>query len=251
MKKTVYTLNIGNFAPEITTITYPLIRHYAHKIGADFHIIEERKFPDWPVTYEKLQIHELGKKHGNDWNIYIDSDALVHPETLDWTEYLSKDTVAHNGSDFANIRWRYNDFFRRDGRNIGSCNWFTVASDWCLDLWRPLDISVHEALDNIYPTVNEINTVITTEHLIDDYALSCNIARFGLKFTTFRNILEARNMGGANFFWHLYTIGIDEKINGWKETQPDGKIIHMPGMKEVIKGWGLDKFMEKNGKQYL
>lgn len=245
MKKTVYTLNIDNFAPEITELTYPLIKHYAHRIGADFYIINERKFPDWPVTYEKLQIHELGKQHGNDWNVYIDSDALVHPETLDWTSFLTKDTVAHNGSDFANIRWRYDNYFRRDGRNVGSCNWFTIASDWCLDLWHPLDIPLHEALDNIYPTVNEINTVITPDHLIDDYTLSRNIARYGLKFTTFREILEAHKMENANFFWHLYTISIDQKINGWDGPGPNNTTIHFPGMKEVIKSWGLDKFMER------
>lgn len=248
MKKTVYTLNIDDFAPEITDITYPLIRHYAHKIGADFHMITERKFPDWPVTYEKLQIFELGRMHKNDWNIYIDSDALVHPETIDWTAYLTKDTVAHNGVDFANFRWRYDNYFRRDGRNIGSCNWFTIASDWCLDLWHPLDIPLNEALDNIYPTVNEINTVITTDHLIDDYALSRNIAKYGLKFTTFRDILVNLKIEESNFFWHLYTITLDQKINGWDETQKDGSVIHIPGMKEVMAGWGLNTFMERNGK---
>lgn len=249
MKKTVYTLNIDNYAPEITAITYPLIRHYAHRIGADFHIITDRKFPRWPITYEKLQIHSLAKKNKSDWHIYIDSDALVHPETLDWTVYLDKDTVAHNGKDFANIRWRYDNHFLRDGRNIGSCNWFTIASDWCLDLWRPLDdLTPGQAIDNIYPTVNEINTVISPEHLIDDYALSRNIARFGLKFRTFRDILTDIGLNDANFFWHLYTITIEQKINGWDDIQPDGTAVHMPGMRDVLKQWGLDEFLRRNGK---
>lgn len=241
-------MNIDNYAPEITEITYPLIKHYAKKIGADFHIIDERKFPEWPVTYEKLQIHELAKKHKNDWNIYIDSDALVHPETIDWTVYMNKDTVAHNGNDFANFRWKYNNYFLRDGRNIGSCNWFTVASDWCIDLWKPLDVSLEDSLNSIYPTVNEINTVITPEHLIDDYALSNNIARYGLKFTTFKTILDERGIGDANFFWHLYTITISQKIEGWDEVQKDGTTIHIPGMLEVMKQWGLDEFLRRNGK---
>ncbi|HWB97853.1 MAG TPA: hypothetical protein VG672_14160 [Bryobacteraceae bacterium] len=46
IKKTVYTLNIGDYAPEICALTYPLMEAYARKIGADFHVIRERKFPD-------------------------------------------------------------------------------------------------------------------------------------------------------------------------------------------------------------
>ena len=94
VKKTIYTLNIGDYAPEICALTYPLIQAYARKIGADFHVIRERKFPEWPIVYEKLQIYELGRKHGNDWNIFVDSDTLINPEMFDVTEHLHKDTVS-------------------------------------------------------------------------------------------------------------------------------------------------------------
>jgi hypothetical protein len=225
MKKTVFTLNVNGFSPQITAITYPLLMFWANKIGADFHVITERKFPDWPITYEKLQIFELAQQMKNDWNIYIDSDAIVHPETLDWTAYLSKDTVAHNGSDMANVRWRYDEYFLRDGRNIGSCNWMTIASDWCVDLWRPLDdLTPEQAIKNIYPTVEELNTVITADHLIDDYTLSRNIARFGLKFKTFKEITAAMGLPEANFFWHLYTITVEEKIDLMKKVLDAWKI---------------------------
>lgn len=220
LKKTVFTLNIGNYAPDICDITYPLLKHYAKKIGAEFKVIDERKFPDFPVVYEKLQIRELGKE--NDWNIYLDSDALVHPETPDWTNFISKDTVLHNGTDFANIRWRYDEYFRRDGRNVGSCNWNTTASDWCLDLWTPLDIPLKEAIENIYPSVNEINTVVTTEHLIDDYTLSRNIARYGLKVKTICD-LQKQLLPDSNFYWHIYTDTIEEKVRQMKEMVSDKK----------------------------
>ena len=37
------------------------------------------------------------------------------------------------------------------------------------DLWRPLDdLTLAEALDNIFPIQAELNSVITREHLIDD-----------------------------------------------------------------------------------
>ena len=171
---------------------------------------------------------------GNDWNIYIDSDVLIHPETIDFTNHLSKDMVAHNGADMAGIRWKYDRFFLRDGRNIGSCNWSTIASDWCIDLWKPLDdLTFEEALKNIYPTVEEINTLIKPEHLIDDYTLSRNIAKYGLKFTTFGQILKDVGLPDANFFWHLYRISVEEKVKK---------------MKEVIKGWKLPEYMNKYNK---
>jgi hypothetical protein len=218
IRKTLFTLNVDGFSQDIIDITYPYLKRYAKKIGAEFVEITERQFPGWPVVYEKLQIHRLAQEMGNDWNIYLDADALVHPETVDWTLFLKKDTIAHNGSDMANIRWRYDEFFMRDGRNIGSCNWCTIASDWCIDLWRPLDIPMGEALDNIQPSVGELNTIITREHLIDDYALSRNIARFGLKFTTLMRLQEEIGLKDADFYFHLYTIPTDEKIKRLKET---------------------------------
>jgi len=225
IKKTIFTLNVNGYAKEITDITFPLISHYAKKIGADFHIIKDRKFPDWPITYEKLQIYQLAQEMKNDWNLYIDADTIIHPDFMDITNHIPKDTVAHNGCDTADNRWRYDRFFHRDGRHIGSCNWFAVASDWCIELWKPLeDLTVEEAVANIFPTVNEQNTVITSEHLIDDYTLSRNIAKHGLKFTTFRQILKDLGYDNPGFLWHQYTIPIDEKV---------------ARMNEILKAWGL------------
>jgi hypothetical protein len=218
IKKTIYVLNINNYAPEITKLTYPLIKQYARKIRADFHIISERKFPDFPIVYEKLQIYELGKKHENDWNVYIDSDALVHPDMPDVTELITKDTVMHNAVDFAPIRWRYDTNFKRDGRNIGTCNWFTVASDWCLDLWKPLDdMTQEEAIANIFPIHDEGTVGITPDHLIDDYTLSRNIAKFGLKMISFKEMLS--KLGNpCDCLWHEYLLNEQEKILNIKKV---------------------------------
>jgi hypothetical protein len=219
IKKTLYTVNIGDYAPEICALTYPLFQAFAKKIGAEFRVIRERQFPDWPVVYEKLQIHQLGRQDGNDWNICVDGDTLIHPEMFDPTEHLHKDTVCHNGTDMAGIRWKYDHYFRRDGRHIGSCNWFTIASDWCLDLWRPLDdLSLEEALANINITLSEMNSgYCATQHLIDDYTLSRNIARFGLKVKTMIEIygqLGFKNGQGhpaSPFMYHKYTISNEQK----------------------------------------
>lgn len=243
IKKTVFTVNIGPspgevYAPEICDLTYPLMKAYAKKIGADFHVISERKFPDWPVVYEKLQVHQLGREMGNDWNIVIDSDTLINPEFFDVTEQLKKDTVAHNGRDFANVRWKYDQYFRRDGRGIGSCNWFTVASDWCLDLWKPLDdLTFEQAVKNIQITVNEYNSgCCKTEHLIDDYTLSRNISKFGLKFDTIVDMCgrlgwrTPTGQGVNPFLFHQYTISNAAKVERFLE------ILSNPQDKN---GWGL------------
>lgn len=238
IRKTVYTLNINNYAPNITAITYPLIAAWCKKIGAEFSIITERKFPEWPIVYEKLQIYEKGRLDRNDWNIYVDSDAMIHPEMFDPTEQMSKDTVAHNGKDFCGVRWKYDNYFRRDGRNIGSCNWFTIASDWCLDLWHPLeDLTPDEAFANINLVVGEINSgVIDKQHLIDDYTLSRNIARFGLKHTTLIDMCEklglqhtdqnGRKIRETPYLWHTFM-----------QTEA----VKLEKMKGVLKTWGLER----------
>lgn len=226
LKKTIYLLNVDNYAPQITELSYPLIHHYAKKIGAQVFEIKERKFPGWPPVYEKLQIYELAQLHANDWNIYIDSDALIHPDLMDMCMYLPKDTVAHWGHDVAENRWHTDRYFWRDGRHIGSCNWFTIASDWCIELWKPLeDLTMQEAVGNIWPIVQELKTVVTAEHLIDDYTLSRNIARYGLKFTDFKAIFKSVGYAEAAFLWHQYQQPIEQKV---------------VEMKKIIKQWGLD-----------
>ena len=227
MKKTLYTLNINGYNPEITALTYPLIKRYADKIGAEFYIISERHWPvSYAPVYEKLQIYYLQQERGDDWSIFMDGDTLVHPDMFDITEFIGKDTVCHNGADMANNRWRYDQYFRRDGRHIGSCNWLAVASDWCRDLWHPLeegDLTYEQALENIFPIQQELNTVITRDHLIDDYVLSRNIARYGLHFKTVLGLQAELNDKG-NYFWHVYTITGDEKV---------------VEMKKVLDNWGV------------
>jgi hypothetical protein len=214
VKKIIWTLNVGDYAPEIRALTLPLLKAYAFKIGAEICEITGRMFPAWPTTYQKLSIWKLAQEARADWSLYIDGDVLVHPDMWDISEHLPFDTVCHNGRDMANTRWKYDDYFRRDGRNIGSCNWLAVASRMCLDLWRPIeDLTPEEAMENIFPIVNEWNYVdddgtprCRAEHLIDDYALSRNIARFGLKFTTVIEMTQRLGLGNAGYFAHNYSL---------------------------------------------
>jgi len=259
MRKTLYTLNLGNmYAPEVCDLTYPLLRYYAHKIGAEFFIITEDKFPGWPNRYNKLQIYQLAQEREDEWSIFVDSDTLIHPEMWDPTNHLPRNTVAHNGNDMAGNRFRYDRFFRRDDRHIGSCTWFIIASDWCIDLFKPLDdLTFEEAIANIFPTPSEqapyqfaldqkgdrirdgngdpikvLKTPIDPAHLIDDYTLSRNIAKFGLKFDTIMKIQE-RLKDPGNYLWHAYTVNPPEKAK---------QIL------AVLKSWALDLFLKQHEK---
>lgn len=217
MKKTIYLLNAGDYQPEITKLTYPFIDLWATKIGANIHVIKSRKFPDWDMDYEKLQIYELAKERGDDWSIYIDSDALVHPDTPDLTELMPPDMVAHHGVDFAPYRFKYDEYFRRDGRHIGSCNWFAMAPSWCLDLWRPLEMTPQEAYDNISVINIERLGRLPKEHLVSDYALSRNIARFGLKFISVKQLLSNLGQPENMYFHHIFVVSEEEKLKSIKQ----------------------------------
>jgi len=211
LKKTIFTLNIGNYAPEITDLTYPFLKNYASKIGAKLTIINERKFPEYPLMYEKLQIYELGKD--NDWNIYVDSDCLIHPDLFDITEILAEDTVMTYGADFAGGRFRYDNYFRRDGRHIATGNFLTVASHLCRDIWEPpSDLTLEEAIRNITMTPLEASLGHQPGYGIDDYVISRNIAKYGLKFNTFAEILNQIHKPNAEFFFHDHLVTEAEKL---------------------------------------
>jgi len=217
MKKVLYSLDVGGYAPEITEITFPIFREYAAKIGADFQVIGERKFPDFPPVYEKFQIWDLAGKNGADWHLFFDADALIHPDMFDVTAVVGKGVTLSVGTDFAPTRFEPDEYFLRDGRWIGKGNWCLAASDWCLDIWRPLeDLTLEEAVSRIHPTADERAFGIRAEHLIDDYVVSRNIARFGLKHMLIPDI--CRDVGASWQVWHNYKATIEEKAVAMRQA---------------------------------
>ncbi len=227
MKKILFTLNIGEYNSNITDLTYPYIKKYAEKIGAEFVVISERKFPDFPITYEKLQIHTLSRELKADWSIFVDSDVLIHPDMFDITEFLNKDTVLQTRSDLANNRFAYDEFFRRDGRHIGATGWFSVASSWCNDFWSPLsDISLEEAVKNIRPIQAEKNLGSKSDHFIDDYVTSRNIAKYGLKFKNLDVLIKEQGhmQTTESYLFHNHLISEQEKVELLKRVITNWKI---------------------------
>ena len=263
IKKTIYTLCVDDYAPRIRFLTKPLMDAYARKIGAEVVTITERKRPEWPVTIEKFQVAELAKERGDDWSMFIDADCLISPEFFDPTVHMNKAEVAHNGKDFNGMRWMMDPYFMRDGRWFGSCTWFVIASDWTVaDLWHMPTLSQEECFGKyddkgnvliaprINITIQEHNSGnCKTEHLIDDYTLSRNIARFGLKATTLIDICANLGMkdpsgkGFNPFLWHIYTHTEEEKLSRMlnvlatplRQIIPDPRNPQQP----MDMGWGL------------
>jgi hypothetical protein len=227
-KKVIFTLNTApDEYKEVTDLTYPFLKYYAHKIGAEFYEIKDRKFPDAKsITYEKCQVFQLAQDMGCEWVYFIDADALIHPDTMDFTVHIPKDTVMHHGNDLATFRWRYDKYFLRDGRHIGSCTWFIVASEWCLDIFRPLDdMKLEEAYKNIFPISGEIKAGIEPWRLIEDYVYSRNIAKYGLKYISVDTLLKSMGLDSGALFYHQYAMDTQEKVVRLKNQMMEWNLL--------------------------
>lgn len=180
MKKTVWVLNINDYRPDICLHTIPTIENFAKKIGADFKIITDRKFPNFPITMEKMQIYELGKD--NDLNILIDADVLISPKLDDISLNVSKTPGLVSVMQVFEIPryFPYNYIFDRlpvsqtaDGRStkVGPSANFVITSKWSHFLWNP-DVEIPELQDPFR---------------IDEYIMSVNLAKYGLDLEIFGN----------------------------------------------------------------
>jgi len=169
MKKALWVLNIGNYRPDISQYTLPTLKKYAADIGADYREITTRKYPDWPITYEKMQLWELGREY--DWNILSDSDVLISKDLPDVTKVLRPDTVGAHGAYDISITVKEPDlYFARDGRQKGVATYFVATSFMTHDLWEPLNMTATEALANM-----------KRAFVVDEFCASRNLARYGLK----------------------------------------------------------------------
>ena len=185
MRKLIHVVNINNFFPELFALTYPTIRSYAERNGYMINMITERKFPDYPINYEKMQVYEDGKDA--EVNILCDADMLIHPEFPDVTTFLQRNAIAFN--DNYNISWKYHvdriRYFMRDGRDVGIATNFVVSSDWTHDVWEPLSLSQKD-IEDLAKKENTDSGGADGRgwgHYADEFALSYNMAKYGLKYT--------------------------------------------------------------------
>src|SRR6185369_17056089 len=139
----VFTLRVNNYFPELCQITIPWIRAYAHRLGAEFVEVTERKYPEFPPTYEKLQLYDLSR--GCDWAILIDADMIINPDFPDVLSITPPDFVGLYMTYQADSLFEADQYFVRDGRRLGIASNFLVVHDCNHDIWTPLEMSYAEA----------------------------------------------------------------------------------------------------------
>lgn len=174
MKKIIHVVYINDYFPELWEMCLPSIKYYAYKIGAELNIITERKFPQWHINYEKTQVYECGKYA--DANFLIDADVLIHPNFPDFSNGITfPHHIAFNDGYHASSKFKIhnNFYFQRDNRDVGIASNALISFKSTHDVWEPLDITPEEG--------REITFV--REGDIDEYLLSHNMAKYGLKYT--------------------------------------------------------------------
>lgn len=174
MKKLIHVVYINDYFPELWEMCYPSIKAYADRIGADLNIITERKFPEWHINYEKMQVYEDGKYA--DANFLLDADVLVHPQFPDFSTGITfPHHIAFNDNYHASTKFHVEDnlYFQRDGRDVGIASNAVISFKSTHDIWTPLSITPEQAKQITY----------IREGDVDEYTLSLNMARYGLKYT--------------------------------------------------------------------
>ena len=170
MKKAVFTLVVDNYRPDICERTLPSIEAYAKKIGADFKVITERKYPQFPPAYEKVQVHELGRDY--DYCINMDVDFIIDKNAPDFTTGILPNYVGFFEMFDAHCQFELDECFKNDGRDIGIAANFVLTDRNTHDLWEPLSISWEE-----------LRKLIKGDHQASEYCISRNLAKHHYKFT--------------------------------------------------------------------
>jgi len=174
MKKIIHCVYINDYFPELWEMCLPTIKQYAFRTGSELNIITQRKYPEWHINYEKFQVYEDGK-HA-EANFLIDADVLIHPEFPDFSNGITfPHHIAFNDNYNASTKFNINDniYFQRDGRDVGIASNAVISFKSTHDVWTPL---------NITPEEGKAITFVR-EGDIDEYGLSLNMAKFGLKYT--------------------------------------------------------------------
>lgn len=170
MKKIIHCVYINDYFPELWHYTLPTIKLYANRIGAELNLITERKYLDWHINYEKMQVWDDGKDA--DLNFLVDADVLIHPYFPDISEIMPPNCVGFQESYNASRKYKLNDAFIRDGRDIGVVSNVVASGKTTHCFWEPLNITPEEGKE----------ITIVREGDIDEYNLSYNLAKYGLKY---------------------------------------------------------------------
>ena len=189
------------------------MKNYANKIGAEFIEINERKFPDYSILYEKIQIYELGKDA--DWNIFFDGDVIVNNSMIDIRESNPNMVLLKDGYN-VDIKFLTNKYFYKRKQGIASC--FVATSKKCHNLWKPLYLTPKEINSKIIISKKDINDGITESSTPqDEYILSYNLAKYEYNFSGIP----------IDSMFHSYNANYNNNANKLKE------------IKDKLKEWNL------------
>jgi hypothetical protein len=173
--KCLHVVQVDNYQPELCEITLPLMRRYAARIGADFNLITQRRFPRFPGGYERMQIQQAGAAYA--FNLSVDADLLFGENVGDFSTRYAPTQIGAVLMFHAEHLFPMdgNPYFIRDGRFLGISE-VCIGTSWIThDLWTPLpggfDLYRYLPLDGDVSHVTE-------------YALCYNLAKYHLNTTS-------------------------------------------------------------------
>jgi hypothetical protein len=186
MKSCVWVLRIGDYRPDLCKYTIPNIKAYAERIGAEYREITERKFPDFPIDYEKMQMWELAKDY--DWNILVDADILISskfPNIIDHAKEDPKTVYSYEQFDMTKVFKADPVLMSRptsltvDGKPavVSTSGNFIVTSKHTHSIYRPLGLSF-----------DDMKSRTSIEWLVGEYNYAYNIATHGFNIKTFYHL---------------------------------------------------------------
>ena len=201
MSTAVWVVAVNDYLPDLCAVTFPNLQEFADRLGAEFKVIRDRKFPTFPPSYEKLQIHELGRDY--DWNILIDADIIIHPDMPDPRTRTGKSSLGvYYGYDLRVAMKRMDPYMisyakAHHNRFHGVVTNFLVSGRAVHDIWTPLDVSFEECKD-----------WCCRPHILDEYAVSRNLGQFNIPYKAF--LLESEQ-------WLVYHINAENRnVDGEK-----------------------------------
>jgi hypothetical protein len=203
MKKLLVTLDIGDYDRDITSLTFPHMQKYAKNIGADFHIITERKFPDFDINLEKFQLYDICLDYN--WTIFLDADCLINPKGTDLTKLVENDRIiisSYNNPKHhfypENIEEQYNlnyyapFFFLVFHKNSKNCvKPYENALDYC----KYINIeSQNKEFLNYLSSKNISKNLISSSWFLDEFLFTLNLHRYNIKTASLREDFPELNI---------------------------------------------------------
>jgi hypothetical protein len=166
------------------------MKEYVKNIGADFHIITERKFPDLDINLEKFQLYDICLDY--DWTIFLDADCLINPKGIDLTKLVENDRIiisSYNNPKHhfypENIEGRYNlnyyapFFFLVFHKNSKNC---VKPYSNPLDYYKYINFqSDNKEFVQYFKDKNLLDIEKLDGIFLDEFLLTLNLHRYNIK----------------------------------------------------------------------